>query len=940
MVTSGNRASKRRELRRARGRTCFSDTARAIWYRDSVFPARSGWSANPIACFQAQRVDPHRTSRLALLQRNDITRELCLSAEQQTDILNSFVAAQRECDEAVRAVERGRTRGRPSHLATGQEAPPDWVMEVRAIRRTHNQRMYETLDVVLTPDQAKRLDELDLRYRGALALVDEKVAVRIGLSEEARARAARGYSQYLAALAGVQHGIQFRRALFVHSGGISAARVAAIAEAYDAAAAACRAAVGAELLEGLSPQQRARWDEVLGEPFPFQSRAAMNEGMSELKGAPHGCDGPAFSLASRPGGSCASFRCWVRPRSDGAAFTNQRTYFALRLSPVTGDVGLCAFPSLSMWSSDPVVRFLAQRIDPRRNSTLAILQRDDVVTDIGLTVEQASRLQTRFAAVKQCYDRTVTSIMTAAVTTPADGPAESGLPVPNAPEPAATARRLANERMYSAVDEVLTPRQAMRVNQIDLQYRGLLALADPKVAARLGLSQEQEIRVARVYARYLVSLGAAWRCLFTSAAIIRAMSTCSWIVPDRHPALLCAYETAATNCKHRLGAEVFPLLTPEQRRNWDGLVGPPAAFDTSNVSLTAVEDLAAAGERLAPLDAVANPESPEDLEPPFDSDREVRGACPRQIRQTSWRHRVARMALPLYFILGGFGLCIRFVRQVNGGGAQGRPPSDVAGLDEGLTRSRAMDPAAVRESGIPQQPLRGLRLAASTVVVGPGTDPVLDPTRNASLALLERDDVVSELGISYSQRRDIADGVATLRQEWDGRVRAITRAGSGGAHGPSQARSSAVRSQVHAAIRRSEEAMLSIVERTLSDPQWRRLCQIDLQLRGGLALVDEPVARRVGIRRDQAMHVIGAIREYGETVQSVGRRLLARGEPPDAGARRLLSPSDSSAWTERLRSVTAPYREDFGQKALTYLTPEQRRVWDGMLGPRFEFAPR
>jgi serine/threonine protein kinase len=105
------------------------------------------------------------------------------------------------------------------------------------------------------------------------------------------------------------------------------------------------------------------------------------------------------------------------------------------------------------------------------------------------------------------------------------------------------------------VAQLLTPEQLRRFKQIALQYIGPLAFSDPGVAEALRLTPEQkkEIRTSQ-----------DWTCLLRNTFSPR---------PDRRRSPQGANEATAPDQVAQV--KILGLLTPEQRRQWDELVGEP-----------------------------------------------------------------------------------------------------------------------------------------------------------------------------------------------------------------------------------------------------------------------------------------------------------------------------------------------------------------------------
>jgi hypothetical protein len=112
-------------------------------------------------------------------------------------------------------------------------------------------------------------------------------------------------------------------------------------------------------------------------------------------------------------------------------------------------------------------------------------------------------------------------------------------------------------------EEILRPDQRKRLTEIDLQWRGILALGDKSLSNRLGVSPEHQERIADILAKFFLK---------------------------RLPLLNPYEESEATNSpryqKRRVllqetEQKVFTLLSDEERRVWSQAIGRPFKFEDS-----------------------------------------------------------------------------------------------------------------------------------------------------------------------------------------------------------------------------------------------------------------------------------------------------------------------------------------------------------------------
>jgi hypothetical protein len=103
------------------------------------------------------------------------------------------------------------------------------------------------------------------------------------------------------------------------------------------------------------------------------------------------------------------------------------------------------------------------------------------------------------------------------------------------------------------------------------------------------------------------------------------------------------------------------------------------------------------------------------------------------------------------------------------------------------------------------------------------------------------------------------------------------------------------------------------VAKILEPSQMTRLRQIWMQMEGGLTLVDEGLAKELGLSVDQNTKLKGFIRDMEGEIEEMAAN--AAGGPID--------------------SISVRRRTD--EKMLSQLTPAQKKRWESMLGPKFEF---
>lgn len=138
-------------------------------------------------------IDPAYRNTAGLLLRNDVRSELVLSSKQR---------------EEVEALEKGERASAPKPLKfefkseDGPSSPEDIREKVeRQMREVVSSTMDDRnkkAEAALRAEQLRRLHQLDLQWRGPLALVDSKLAEELELSLEQRQKVQELYHEYRA----------------------------------------------------------------------------------------------------------------------------------------------------------------------------------------------------------------------------------------------------------------------------------------------------------------------------------------------------------------------------------------------------------------------------------------------------------------------------------------------------------------------------------------------------------------------------------------------------------------------------------------------------------------------------------------------------------------------------------------------------------------------
>ena len=145
-------------------------------------------------------IDPTRSSITTLLKRDDVKSEILLSQRQGEEMTAAETKDQDDLNQKVQAARPDRNAMQNLSQEDRRAAMQEARQKMNDIRKEAGATMDADLDKkaqeVLKPEQIKRLKELDLQYRGPLALADTKVAEQFNLTAEQKTQIAAILADY------------------------------------------------------------------------------------------------------------------------------------------------------------------------------------------------------------------------------------------------------------------------------------------------------------------------------------------------------------------------------------------------------------------------------------------------------------------------------------------------------------------------------------------------------------------------------------------------------------------------------------------------------------------------------------------------------------------------------------------------------------------------
>jgi hypothetical protein len=231
---------------------------------------------------------------MALVNRPDVQNNIHMDLKQK----NALAQYQQQAQESVRQqmqqmfqnmrAQGGQGGGRGQRGQRGQQDPAQRQQmreQMQAQRSAVQNKINTGLTDLLKPEQAQRLHELDLQWRGVLSVADAKVADEAQISQEHRAAITTLLNEYQ------QKQQQARQEMFqqfranrqagvngqqqpnapaqpnARNGQNNVNPFVALQRQDEAA----RKDAEEKALALLSPEERGRWQKVLGQPFTFRT---------------------------------------------------------------------------------------------------------------------------------------------------------------------------------------------------------------------------------------------------------------------------------------------------------------------------------------------------------------------------------------------------------------------------------------------------------------------------------------------------------------------------------------------------------------------------------------------------------------------------------------------------------------------------------------------
>ena len=142
--------------------------------------------------------------------------------------------------------------------------------------------------------------------------------------------------------------------------------------------------------------------------------------------------------------------------------------------------------------------------DPTHSSAMQLLQRTDVRNEIGLDLKQQIALDDLRTKSQQEFQTTMRSSVQESMKALRNVPQDQQMDqIQNRMDSFATTIQTFQGDVDKRTEVILLPKQAKRLHELDLRWRGTLALSDPKVAAALKLTPEQNAKSSALVKEFM-----------------------------------------------------------------------------------------------------------------------------------------------------------------------------------------------------------------------------------------------------------------------------------------------------------------------------------------------------------------------------------------------------------------------------------------------------
>ena len=250
---------------------------------------------------------------------------------------------------------------------------------------------------------------------------------------------------------------------------------------------------------------------------------------------------------------------------------------AALLTLAVGFTAPCA-PARAQGPFGAMMRGASKIVNPATSSFGVLLSRDDVKTELALSQVQNEQLTAEQTKGMQQMREKITSNLPdfKAMADLSDDERKSKMEEfqSKIKEVAEAGQVTMAQDMEKKAETILKPEQLKRLKELDLQWRGPLALGDAKVAEKFALTKEQKPKVAAMLTDYQKQQTE------TISAAFSGFKPGAGGPPDRTEmqAKMTKAQADIEILRKAQGEKVLPLLTEEQKTAWTAAQGKPFKF--------------------------------------------------------------------------------------------------------------------------------------------------------------------------------------------------------------------------------------------------------------------------------------------------------------------------------------------------------------------------
>ena len=236
-------------------------------------------------------------------------------------------------------------------------------------------------------------------------------------------------------------------------------------------------------------------------------------------------------------------------------------------------------PAQAQGPMGQMMRGASRIVNPATNSFGTLLQRDDVKTELGLSQMQNEQLtaeQTKgMQEMREKMMSNLPDFKALGDLSEDERKAKMEEVQSKMKDAAETGQRSMAEDMEKKAQEILKPEQLKRLRELDLQWRGPLALGDVKVAEKFALTKEQKPKIVALLTDYQKQQTDVFSSVFSGFKPGSGAAP-----PDRTEmqAKMTKAQTDIEVIRKAQGEKVLPLLTDDQKTAWIAAQGQPFKF--------------------------------------------------------------------------------------------------------------------------------------------------------------------------------------------------------------------------------------------------------------------------------------------------------------------------------------------------------------------------